>query len=178
MDFIHASPPCQRYSRMSNCRPGVAEQYPELITPVRELLNDTGLPWVIENVTGARDFVKDPMVLCGIIFGWESWLDDPATLAPGQCYRHRLFEAGGGLTLDLPPMVPPELAGRRNKECGWPHPVPTARAGHWEPGRFPSVSGHERVTVTRPVMGIDWTNREELAEAIPPYFTKWIGDQL
>jgi DNA (cytosine-5)-methyltransferase 1 len=62
--------------------------------------------------------------------------------------------------------------------CGWPHPVPAARAGHWEPGEFVSVAGHERVGLTRKVMAIGWTNREELAEAIPPYFTQWIGEQI
>ena len=32
-DAIHASPPCQRYSRASVCRPGLAGQYPDLIAP-------------------------------------------------------------------------------------------------------------------------------------------------
>jgi DNA (cytosine-5)-methyltransferase 1 len=27
-------------------------------------------------------------------------------------------------------------------------------------------------------MGIDWMNRDELAEAIPPAFTRFIGEQL
>src|SRR5271163_3870728 len=50
VDAIHASPPCQRYSRMSDCRPGLAATYPDFVGPVRELLSATGLPWVIENV--------------------------------------------------------------------------------------------------------------------------------
>lgn len=27
-------------------------------------------------------------------------------------------------------------------------------------------------------MGIDWTSRDELAEAIPPAYTEWVGAQL
>jgi hypothetical protein len=27
-------------------------------------------------------------------------------------------------------------------------------------------------------MGIDWTNRDELAEAIPPAYTEFVGKQL
>jgi DNA (cytosine-5)-methyltransferase 1 len=27
-------------------------------------------------------------------------------------------------------------------------------------------------------MGIDWTNREELAEAVPPAYTEYVGRQL
>jgi DNA (cytosine-5)-methyltransferase 1 len=28
-DAIHASPPCQRFSQLSNCRPGLKETYPD-----------------------------------------------------------------------------------------------------------------------------------------------------
>ena len=27
-------------------------------------------------------------------------------------------------------------------------------------------------------MGIDWTNRHELAEAIPPAYSEWVGTAL
>jgi DNA (cytosine-5)-methyltransferase 1 len=166
-DFIHVSPPCQFYSAMSRCRPGVAERYPELITPVRELLNATGLPWVIENVPAARPWMKDPLLLCAQMFR-------PGVLL----YRHRLFEAGGGFTLAAPPEPPEGTPGRR-RECGWPHPVPASRAGHWVPGTAMSVAGHVgNVALARTVMGIGWTTREELAEAVPPYYTRWIGQQI
>ena len=162
-DFIHVSPPCQRYSRMSNCRPGVAAQYPDLVGPVRELLIASGLPWVIENVPGSP--LRDPVTLCGFMLG-------------RQMYRRRWFEAGGGFTLAAPPTPPAGLPGPR-KACGWPHPVPTARAGHWEPGKFVSVSGHERRGPVNAAMGIDWcTRRDDVAEAVPPAFTEWIGRQL
>jgi DNA (cytosine-5)-methyltransferase 1 len=161
--FIHVSPPCQRYSRMANCRPGVAGKYPDLIAPVRELLEASGKPWVIENVPGAP--LRDPMILCGWQFGREM-------------YRHRLFEFGGGFRPVSPPAPPAGTEGRR-RECGWPHPVPAARAGHWEPGKFVSVSGHERRGPVNAAMGIDWMReREDVAEAVPPAFTYWIGSQL
>jgi DNA (cytosine-5)-methyltransferase 1 len=164
-DFVHVSPPCQFYSQMSNCRSDLAASYPDLIGPVRELLNASGKPWIIENVEAAGSWMKDPVVLCGWMFGRET-------------YRHRLFEAGGGFTLDAPPATPAGMAGRR-KSCGWPHPVPAAKAGHWVPGKFVSVSGHERRGPVNAAMGIDWMrNREDVAEAIPPYFTEWIGRQL
>jgi hypothetical protein len=57
--------------------------------------------------------------------------------------------------------------------------VPAARAGHWEPGKFVSVSGHERRGPVNAAMGIDWMReREDVAEAVPPAFTYWIGSQL
>ena len=163
VDFIHVSPPCQRHSKMSNCRPGLAAAYPELVPQVRELLIATGKPYVIEQPEhGAR--LINPVTLCGWMFGYET-------------YRHRCFEAGGGLVLDAPPAPPADAPGIR-RSCGWPHPVPAGGADHWQPGRFVSVAGHERVGLTRQVMAISWTNREELAEAIPPYFTRWFGTQL
>lgn len=42
-----------------------------------------------------------------------------------------------------------------------------------------SVSGHVApIKQARIAMGIDWMNREELAEAIPPAYTEFIGHQL
>ena len=163
VDFIHVSPPCQRQSKMSNCRPGLAATYPDLVPEVREMLVASGKPYVIEQPEHGATLI-DPVTLCGWIFGYET-------------YRHRCFEAGGGFALAAPPAPPEGMPGRR-MACGWPHPVSAAPAGHWEPGKFVSVAGHERVGLTRKVMAIDWTSREELAEAIPPYFTRWIGEQL
>jgi DNA (cytosine-5)-methyltransferase 1 len=164
-DAIVVAPPCQWYSAMSRCRPGIAATYPELITPVREALNATGLPWVIENVEAAGPWMKDPAMLCGWMFGREF-------------YRHRLFEAGGGLVLDSPPRPPDDMPGRR-RSCGWPHPVPVARAGHWTPGRFVSVAGHERKEPVRRVMELDHIrSREDLAEALPLCMGLWLGQQL
>lgn len=145
---VHASPPCQGYSNMSACRPGLADKYPRLIEPVRERLDELGVPYVIENVLGAP--LKNPVELCGQMFGLE-------------LYRHRLFESN----------VP--LAAPDHPE----HVIPASRAGHWKPGTIMSVAGHAYpVAKAREAMGIDWMTRDELAEAIPPAYTEWIGGQL
>lgn len=155
-DAIHASPPCQAYSAMSNCRPGLADEYPELIDVVRDRLQATGLPYVIENVIGspvttAPDlFGRFGVVLCGRMFGLE-------------LYRHRAFETSF-------PMAPP-FHPRHDK--------PASKAGHWEPGTIISVSGNcAPIHEARTAMGIDWMTRDELAEAIPPAYTEFIGRQL
>jgi DNA (cytosine-5)-methyltransferase 1 len=167
-------PPCQFASAMSACRPGLAATYPNLITPGRPLLEACGLPWWIENVARARRWLRDPVTLCMFMFG-----------RPG--YRHRLVEAGGGLTLTAPAR-PPGLPGRPHWECGWPHPVRVARAGHWEPGLFVSVAGHERKAPVRELMEIElwdpragtgWmSSRDAVKEAIPPYLGRFLIDQL
>lgn len=149
-DAIHASPPCQGYSAMSACRPGLSDEYPKLIEPVRERLLATGKPFVIENVVGAP--LNDPVMLCGRMFGYE-------------LYRHRLFETNW-------PLPQPEHKGSM-------HLMPASKAGHWKPGTVMSVSGHVApIAHARKIMDIDWMTRDELGEAIPPYFTEYVGAHL
>ncbi len=148
-DFFWASPPCQRHSRMSTCRSGLRETYPDLIGETRELLIATGKPFVIENVEGAP--LISPIRLCGGMFYLET-------------YRHRLFECHG---FDV--WWPPHVR----------HAVPTSKAGHWKPGTFVSVAGHcSPIQKCRDALGIDWMNRDELAEAIPPAYSEFIGEQV
>lgn len=174
-------PPCQNRSGMTRCRPGVAATYPRLIRPIQRLLdaNWGDRPYVIENVEGARDELRNPVTFCMWSLGrWH--------------YRHRLIEAGGGFTLTAPeppawawePPTPEHVRARRvfrNKACGWPHPVPTKPAGHWKPGYFVSVAGHERKEPVRAAMEIDegWMpDREAVAEAVPWYLGFEIARQL
>ena len=59
------------------------------------------------------------------------------------------------------------------------HVKPGGKAGHWKPGQVISVSGNcAPIALAREMMGIDWTTRDELGEAIPPYYTEHIGEQL
>jgi DNA (cytosine-5)-methyltransferase 1 len=72
-DVIHASPPCQEYSRsLSHLS---KTKRPKLITLLRDLL--IGRVFVIENVPGSP--LSNPALLCGAMFGLRT-------------YRHRLFE--------------------------------------------------------------------------------------
>ena len=147
---IHASPPCQGYSRMNHVH---KRDYPKLIEPVRELLRSTGLPYVIENVEGAP--LIDPVTLCGSSFGLK-------------VIRHRLFES------NIPLTAPP---------CGSHEGEFYSPAGHGDPNRRnrsrnPHLSGLGYTARCRAAMGISWMNRDELAEAIPPAYTEWIGRQL
>jgi DNA (cytosine-5)-methyltransferase 1 len=153
---VHASPPCQRRSRMTNCRPGLASAYPDLVDPVHELLTAWGGPWIIENVEGAglpgQDdlFGAHGVMLCGTMFGHA-------------LYRHRWFRAS----------FPLQAPGHPR------HLLPASRAGHWKPGTIISVEGHcSPISLARKVMGIDWMTREELAEAIPPAYTEYLGGFL
>jgi hypothetical protein len=65
-DAIHASPPCQAYSRATAWR-GQRSNHPDLLAPVLARLQASGLPWVLENVPDAP--VVPHFVLCGSQFG-------------------------------------------------------------------------------------------------------------
>jgi DNA (cytosine-5)-methyltransferase 1 len=155
----HVSPPCQPFSPMSACRPGLAATYEDLLQPLREVLTDSGLPWVMENVMAAP--LRADLILCGQMFGLE-------------LYRHRKFESN--VPLRQPFLQQPDP----RQKCGWPHPIPASRAGHWKAGTIMSVAGHvSPMAVAREAMGgIDWMNRAELAESIPPTYSELIGEQL
>jgi DNA (cytosine-5)-methyltransferase 1 len=154
IDAIHASPPCQRYSKALNCRPGLRDTYPDLIPPTREELEEIGLPYVIENVPGAP--LIDPLVLCGCHF-------DMTTEYKGQkvgLKRPRWFEAN----FPVPSPGPHEHDYKA---------VPIF--GHSAGGNYPLFRGPGFATFAREIMGIEWMNRDELGESIPPRFTEYVG---
>lgn len=146
-DVIHASPPCQRYSGMSNCIPGLSEEYPDLLPATRRLLQGMGKPYVIENVSGAQ--FTHAVMLCGSMF--------PEL----RVYRHRWFECN-------PFFLSPGHGTHRDS---------TPRAGYGiSPKGFISVSGHMgNIEYVKTAMGIDWMTGDELSEAIPPAYTEYIG---
>jgi DNA (cytosine-5)-methyltransferase 1 len=148
IDVIHASPPCQGYSVTKRFNPG--KEYPKLIERVRELLEASGKPYIIENVEAAPLYAR--VVLCGAMFP-EAGL---------RTYRHRQFETNFPVAQPVHP----------------PHSVKTAKMGRPpKDGEFMHVVGNfPSAQYARDAMGIQWMNREELAESIPPVYTEYISD--
>jgi len=150
-DAIHASPPCQRYSRGSK-QTATGNLHPDLIGATRVALCAALRPYVIENVADARAWLIDPLMLCGAMF-------------PGLfTYRHRLFECSKFM---LAPSHPK-------------HRVKSPRTNAYRPGQFMTIYGHvSPVSKAREAMGIDWPmSQYEVAQAIPPAYTEFIGTQL
>jgi DNA (cytosine-5)-methyltransferase 1 len=148
-DVIHASPPCQHWSKAGGPHK-VAKQYPQLIEPTRRALQRAGVPWIMENVRYAP--LIDPIQLCGCMFDGLN------------VYRPRLFESS--MPLPQPehrPHTEPILKMGRK-------PIP----GH----RMYIVGNFAGVKEGRKAMGIPWMTRDELSHAIPPAYTEWIGHQL
>jgi DNA (cytosine-5)-methyltransferase 1 len=154
-DAIHASPPCQDFCTLT-AGTNQGRTYPRLIAPTRDALDRLGKPYVLENVVGAE--LRPDLVLCGLMFGLK-------------VFRHRLFELGGWMTLQ-----PPHHPHRGHRVAGWRH-------GRNHTGDMVAVygdgGGKGSVTDWQTAMGITWTDvRHELAEAIPPAYTAFIGDAL
>lgn len=66
-DFIHASPPCQYYSRVTPS--ANRKKHERLIPGTHLMLKSSGLPHVIENVPGSGHDLRPNLVLSGANFG-------------------------------------------------------------------------------------------------------------
>jgi DNA (cytosine-5)-methyltransferase 1 len=149
-DVIHASPPCQAHSTLRHLwKEG---EYVDLIAATRDRLEATGRPYIIENVVGAP--LRGPVLLCGSMFGLG---------ANGrQLRRHRLFES--------------------NRPIGAPGPCshvgqPVGVYGHGGGGQM--TRGYKGTRAEyQEAMGINWTTKTAIAQAVPPAYTEWIGGEL
>ena len=126
-------------------------RHPDLIDATRNALVAAGGPWVIENVRGAP--IRADLRICGCQVGYP------------MLRRVRHFET-------MPPML---------------SLLPSCQHG----GHAITVTGHGTtsgnrktwgrnigVVEMRAAMGIDWMNRDELSQAIPPAYTEFIGRAL
>lgn len=154
-DFIWASPPCQAYTYIGNNHRAKGKTYPDLIAPMRERLEVSGAAWIIENVPGSP--LRASALLCGSAFGL-------------RVRRHRFFESSFGFfstgcyhALQGPPIDVSGTGGRRVNRR------PDDHGGNTNKPR--------NLTEARAAIGIDWMNRYEISQAIPPAYAEFIGKQ-
>jgi len=181
-DAIHASPPCQGYSIATAGNPAARAKHVRMIAATRELLQLTGKPWVIENVELALSQMRDPVMLCGRMFGLGAIDEDghPLTLD-----RHRLFES------NFPIEVPPhpkhgneQVAGvygggrRAKRRPGESLAEVAPRDRH--AARYERKGGYvpRSIPVKRQLLGIDWMTVKGMEESIPPVYAEFVGRQL
>lgn len=147
---IHASPPCQLFSRMTPAHR--REAYIDLLTPTRDMLERIGLPYVIENVEGARSVMREPFMLCGSSFGL-------------RVRRHRLFETNWPMS-----WLMPCAHGQQGQ------PVGVYGEGSSKGQKRGRKADTEAEVLE--VMGMPWSDRKGATQAIPPDYTEFIGQQL
>jgi DNA (cytosine-5)-methyltransferase 1 len=150
-DVIHASPPCQTHSITQHLRKaqGKSTNKLDLIPETRDALIASGKPYIIENVPGSP--LINPIQLCGSSFGLK-------------VRRHRLFESNMDL---IGSVCDHKLQGR-----------PVGVYGSLN-DQIPN-GGRTATTIdeARDAMGMQWAIWTELVEAIPPVFTKYLGEQV
>lgn len=145
-DAIHASPPCQAYSKANNQWKG-KHSYPDLIDATRSLLNKTNKLWVIENVPNSP--LKKCLFLNGSTFGIK-------------VHRPRIFETNFQIEQPEVPFITPLKMGRKPQEGDVIQPV-----GHFSGVKYAAKE-----------MGLPWMQQYELSQAIPPAYTKYIGERM
>lgn len=170
-DAIHASPPCQAHTAMKTMHN--ARAHDDLVPATRDLLKASGLPWIMENVVGAPMIA--PVMLCGTMFGLG--------VEDADLQRHRLFECS------LPPALVPQCQHGQRDTIGvyGGHARNRRRArtiGVYGEGARDSRRKFDKgvpdftVDQAREAMGIDWMTLAELCQAIPPAYTKFLGEHL
>jgi len=160
-DMVHASPPCQAYTGMRNvtlARFGtVRTDHPDLIAITRSVLQATGTPYIIENVT--RSPIQTQFVICGAAIGML------------HMARHRHFECS--LLLPAPP---PCKHYKEAYTIGVYGAKPDGRRVSYRRNRLCRVA--KGLKEAQELMGIDWMDWDEIKEAVPPAYTEYIGRHL
>jgi DNA (cytosine-5)-methyltransferase 1 len=155
---IHASPPCQDHSTTRDL--GDRHGTGWMLAAVVDHLSKLSAPWVVENVRGAPIAHQDDLFgangleLCGCMF----------PRLRGQLYEARWFETSF-------PVPQP-----RHTKHLWPQ---TKMGRPPQPGECMQVTGHfSNVPEAQRRMGLPWMTQGELAQAICPAYTEYIGRQL
>lgn len=171
-DLIWASPPCQAHSALKVLHN--AKKHLDLIPDTRQLLKAIGKPYVIENVIGAP--LINPVKLCGTMFGLG--------VKDADLRRHRIFETSfpvQSLTCNHGVRATIGIYGghiRNRKRTISPtgHDLVANSAAR----KLNREAGYPDFTVSDgcAAMGIDWMIRDELSQAIPPAYSKYLAEQF
>ena len=176
-DLIWASPPCQRYTTVFRGQEHRRLLHADLLGPTRDLkLDAASVPYVIENVPGAP--IRADVVLTGAVFGLE-------------IVRKRLFEISGF----PPPFTLLQEHFRKTVSNGDLATVAGKGANNaWNVRRKASkrkgkairwrdlpedlktrLKQRNNAAGWRAAMDIDWMTRDEIREAVPPSYARFIG---
>lgn len=171
--LIHASPPCQEANTaaMTNRKRGIADTHEQFVPRTRALLDEIGIPYVIEQLASSRKgTIRRDLTLCMDMF--------KSDLEPPWVQKHRSFELSTTWTYS-------DHFNAWHDSLELPHPMHTGKVRGWRHGEYfdgPYVAGYgsgggkATAEELRHAMGIDWmTDRFDLCEAIPPAYTEYIG---
>ena len=148
-DLVWASPKCQGHSVLT---PTAHKGDHEIQLPrVLDMLRSQPVPYVTENVEGTQRYMRDPVMLCGSMFGLT-------------IQRHRWFELGNtNAFFLLPPCnhsTPPVLISGTTRRL-------------INGKRYEFTKSEKEAAI-----GIDWMLTSGLDQAIPPAYSKFLAEQI
>ena len=151
----HASPPCQKYSNSTAQWKMKGKVYPDILEAIQLQIIKSKLPGVIENVMPAP--IPADIVLRGDMFNLK-------------VLKKRKFQLINWF------MLQPGITQKRGtvKNGDFAQVLGKGQLKVTNGKKF-NVPGNNILEVWSNAMGINWMNKEELAEAIPPAYTKYIG---
>lgn len=160
-DFLHLSPPCQRFSPTRTMNPQAIDRHPDLLTPTLALIKAKypNKLVVIENVPEAPMFsrVHQILRLCASSFPGHSAFDERRLL-----HRHRAFRLHN---FRVPKMLcnhngfkPKGVYGALNSDA---------------PGGGEIAAN---MAEAKKLMQIDWMIWHELKEAVPPAYSRYVTE--
>jgi DNA (cytosine-5)-methyltransferase 1 len=153
-DAIHASPPCQAYSRSMKHRQTIGKEKPKLIDATRALLERTGHAWIIENVVGS------PIPNASTLFGDHGLELCGTAVGLPRVWRHRRFLAS----------FPLRSVPCQHREAPL-NPYNTK-------SRVRDGLQYGSMRAYAMAMDVAWMRDKEASLAIPPAYTEFIGKQL
>lgn len=158
---IHASPPCQKYTQQSAIYRKQGKEYSDLLEIIRPIIHKLRKPSVIENVMSSP--IRPDIVLRGDLFGLKT-------------LRKRKFELNNWFMLQ--PGIQHIKRGAVVHDGKYITITGNGNLGSMNKKKQFTKFIHARGTVLKTwseVMRIDWMTCDELREAIPPLYTRYIG---
>jgi DNA (cytosine-5)-methyltransferase 1 len=158
-DVVHASPPCRALTTMPNRHRGTggrADRHHNLIPAVQTALDAWGGRYVLEDVPGARRWLRAPVVHTGGHFGLA-------------VHRPRPLES------NLPLVGPP--VRKVVDPVGVYGKAPDGRR-LWTGADGSTQRAARSLGEAQAAMGIDWMEWADLVQAVPPAYTEHVGHQL
>lgn len=162
---IHASPPCEFATTMSarwRVRGGtIADTHVNLLTPTLTMLRQLGKPYVVENVPGAKRYMRPTLLLHGGMFGLG-------------VHRPRFFESSELI------LAPRARQTERAIGVYGDHPqnhYSTRQNGNMS-GKRSEFRRARTLAEARELMGMPWADWDGCRKAIPPAYAEHIGRWL
>lgn len=151
---IHASPPCQNYSCITQMHKNAGHVYSDLLKDFLNFFATIYKPVVIENVMPAP--IRPDLVLRGDLFGLK-------------LLKQRKFQFENFF------MLKPQLPKKRGSVKNGDFATVVGNGQSGVNGVRTKIPGETVNQMWSYAMGIDWMNNHELAEAIPPPYTRYIS---